>query len=230
MSTYVLVHGSFHGGWCWERVVPLLEAAGHRAVAVDLPGRGAATPGTLAEYADAVARSIDAQPEPVVLVGHSMGGVVVTQTAEARADRIRALAYVCAFLPADGQPLIALAQTDTESRLLPALVFDPPWHHPRTEAVRDVFYHDCPEADAERARARLVKEPLSVVETPVRTTAANFGRLPRVYIECTEDRALGPSLQRRMHAATPCRVLTLASSHSPFYSQPEALVRHLLTV
>jgi pimeloyl-ACP methyl ester carboxylesterase len=229
MSTYVLVHGSFHGGWCWDGIVTRLTRAGHRAVAVDLPGRGAdrrpAATLTLEDYAQKVVDAVATEKEPVVLVGHSMGGVVITQAAERAPERIARLAYVCAFLPAHGQSLLELAQSDGESVLLGNLVIEERrgTHHVRPEGARESFYHDCSDDDAARAAARLVPESLAVVATPVQTTAARFGRVPRSYIECSDDRALGPSLQKRMHAATPCRVTRIVSGHSPFFSRPDEL-------
>ncbi|HEX6834936.1 MAG TPA: alpha/beta fold hydrolase [Polyangia bacterium] len=232
MSTFVLVHGSFHGGWCWDAVAERL--AGHRVVAVELPGRaGDPRPlGSLglADYAARVAETVAAEPDPVVLVGHSMGGVVVTQAAERAADRVARLVYVCAYLPQNGQSLLDLAKTDAESVLMRNLVIDETRgvHHVRPEGARESFYHDCSDEDAARATARLVPEPLAVVATPVATTRDRFGRIPRTYIECTDDRAVGPSLQRRMHAAQPCRVVTMPSSHSPFFSRPEDLARAIV--
>lgn len=225
MSTIVLVHGSFHGGWCWERVAPRLAASGHRVVTPDLPGRGGDGAQTLDAYATHIADRIAAEPEPVLLVGHSMGGVVVTAVAERIPERLAGLVYVCGFMPASGQSLLDLAKTDTESVLMRHLAFDEARgvHWVRPEGARASFYHDCPEADAEAAARRLGAESLAVVATPVATTSARFGRVSRLYIECTDDRALGPALQRRMCAAQPCRVERLATGHSPFYAQPEAL-------
>ncbi len=234
MSVFVLVHGSFHGSWCWDAVTAKLRARGHRVIAVDLPGRAgdARPPASLGldDYAGLVVETIAAQSRPVVLVGHSMGGVVITQAAERAAERILRLVYVCAFLPENGQSLLDLAQTDAESVLMRNLVIehDKGTHHVRPDGARESFYHDCSDEDALRATARLVAEPLAVVATPVETTAERFGRLPRTYVECSDDRALGPTLQRRMHAAQPCRVATLASSHSPFFARPEQLVRALV--
>ena len=75
MSTFVLVHGAWHGAWCWEKVVPLLEGAGHEVVTLDLPGHGEdGTPAlevTMESYTDRVVGALDARSEPVVLVGHS---------------------------------------------------------------------------------------------------------------------------------------------------------------
>ena len=95
MSTYVLVHGSWHAAWCWYKIVPRLEQAGHRAIAIDLPGHGRdGTPVgdvTMQHYVDAIGSAIDAAGEPVILVAHSRGGIAVTQAAEAHAERVRLL-------------------------------------------------------------------------------------------------------------------------------------------
>ena len=94
MTTFVLVHGASHGSWCWDKVVPLLEAQGHGVVAVDLPGN---TYGefdippaqvTLDTYAQHVCKVLDQLDDPVVLVGHSLGALTITQTAEYRPYRI----------------------------------------------------------------------------------------------------------------------------------------------
>src|SRR5664279_2862075 len=101
MSAFVLVHGAWHGGWCWDKVVARLEAMGHTAAAPDMPGHGDdKTPiagVTLEHLVQRVCETIDAQSEPVVLVGHSYGGAMITQAAERRADKIKSLAYVTAF-------------------------------------------------------------------------------------------------------------------------------------
>lgn len=86
MSTYVLVHGAWHGAWCWKYVIPILENEGHNVIALDLPGHGEdKTPIpeiTFDAYAKRVCKILDEQSEPVVLVGHSMGGAVISQVAE----------------------------------------------------------------------------------------------------------------------------------------------------
>ena len=93
MSTYVFVHGAWHGAWCWSKVVALLEGAGHKAIALDLPGHGRDdTPiaqVTFEAYCNKVREIVEAQPELVILVCHSMGGRVVTQVAERRPDKIK---------------------------------------------------------------------------------------------------------------------------------------------
>ncbi|MFQ5814705.1 MAG: alpha/beta fold hydrolase [Anaerolineae bacterium] len=237
MSTYVLIHGAWHGGWCWEKVVPLLEQAGHKVEALDLPGHGKdKTPIpeiSLQAYADSVCRVLDAQSEPVVLVGHSMGGVVISQAAENRPEKIRTLVYVCAFLLRSGESLLQLAEGDTESSALPNLITaeDESYITVRDEAIKELFYGDCADEDVRRAKSLLVPQAAAPFATPVNTTDEDFGRIPRVYIQCLRDRAISPSLQKRMYTALPChRVISMDTSHSPFLSAPEELARHLMSL
>ncbi len=237
MNTYVLVHGAWHGAWCWQKLRPLLEAKGHRVVAVDLPAHGEdRTPAkdvTLQGYADRVCEVLDAQEGRVVLVGHSLGGVVVTQAAEQRPDRIATLVYLCAFLPRNGESLIQLAESDPDGLVLPNLVFskDGVTATLREGAPRKAFYGECSEADAAWATARLVPDPSVGHTTPVRTTKERWGRVPRAYVECVRDRAIPVALQRRMYTASPCmKVLSIDTDHSPFLSRPDELAAHLLAL
>jgi len=236
MSRFVLLHGSWHGAWCWEHVVPLLEAQGHVVDAPDLPGHGEdRTPMpeiTLDSYVRRLIEVLAARPEPAILVGHSHGGIVITQAAEEQPDRVEALVYVCAFLPRNGESLFDLGLGDAESLLVPNLVFseDRSSATVRPEMVRDVFYGDCSPDEAARATARLVPEPMSSPATPVKVTDERFGRVARTYVHCLQDRAIGPRLQREMYEATPCRVVTMDSSHSPFLSAPAVLAGHLMEV
>jgi|688.fasta_scaffold351191_2 pimeloyl-ACP methyl ester carboxylesterase len=238
MSTFVLIHGAWHGGWCWEKVKPLLTAQGHQVVAPDLPGHGAdQTPVaavTLAGYVERVCAVINAQAEPVILVGHSMGGVVITQTAEALPTKIKHLVYLAAFLPRHGESLFQLAQGDPASLILPNLIVNEAegWLSIKKEAQPAAFYQDCNPADVIQAQARLTqKQALAGVGTSVQISALNFGRVPRTYIQTLQDQAVTPALQRQMYTATPCsQLLSLDSGHSPFLSAPAALANHLLTV
>lgn len=237
MSTYILVHGAWHGAWAWEKLVPLLEAEGHRVLTPDLPGHGSnpAPVGdmTLERYARAVCEALEAASEPAIVVGHSMGGIVITQAAEQCPDKIATLVYLCAFLPANGESLLQHAQQDTESIILPTLGFDEANGviHFNPDTAAEIFYNECTSEDVERSKMRLVDEAIAPLVAPVRMSAERFGRIPRVYIECLRDRAIGPSSQKRMYTATACRqVITMDTGHSPFLSKPEELAGHLLAL
>ena len=234
MSSLVLVHGAWHASWCWEKIVPLLQEAGHEVVTVDLPGHGGddtpVSEVTLAAYAERVAAVLDEQPEPVVLVGHSMGGLVISEAAERRPEKIRLLVYLTGFLLPKGRSLLETAQTDEESIVFPNADVDEEKGivSIREDAAKAIFYGDCSEEDAEKAKGRLIPQPLAPFATPVSVSEENFGRVRRAYIECLRDRAIGPATQKRMHAELPCeKVVSMETSHSPFLSAPEELVGHL---
>jgi pimeloyl-ACP methyl ester carboxylesterase len=233
MATFILVHGAWHGGWCWDSVAMLLGGAGHRVQAPDLAGLGAdRTPLagiTLAGWRE----QIDAAPEPVVLVGHSRGGIVISEVAEARPDRIACLVYLAAFLLRDGETIARTMRADGTSLILPNLIVfeDDISSIVRGEALAETFYGDCTAEEVAHAAARLRPEPVLPNRTPVRVSAERFGRVRRAYIATAADRAVPPALQRRMYGALPCdRVIAMDTAHSPFISAPATLALHLATL
>ena len=237
MGRFVLVHGGFVGGWCWEKLVPLLEEAGHRVEAPDLPGSGDDnTPipdVSLQAYADRISEVLDAQPEPVVLVGQSSGGVAVSQAAEQRPDKIHMLVYVGAYLLRDGETLLSAGENDTESLVLANLVMSEDGSSAtiREDAIREGLLADCSDEDVERAKARFEPGALAPIATPVSLSEENYGRIPRVYIETLKDRAISPWLQKEMYERVPCqKVISMNTGHWPFYSAPEELAGHLTSL
>ncbi|MEO6017060.1 MAG: alpha/beta fold hydrolase [Polaromonas sp.] len=234
---YVLVHGSWHGAWCWQKLTPLLQAQGHRVTAIDLPGRNGTVNErvrlTAADYVAAVTNVLDASPEPVVLAGHSLGGGTISLAAEARPEKIRTLVYLTAFLLPSGKTMGSVAMADTASLTAKAARRDAATGVSRLDPdfVREVFYQDCSDADVALAK-RLVSPEAGVMgRTPIETTPGRFGRLDRVFIECLQDHAISIGVQRSMQAAMPCRrVYSLDTSHSAFFSNPAALASALLSV
>lgn len=235
MTSFVLVHGSWHGAWCWHELVPRIEAAGHEAVVFDLPAHGVdPTPAeevTFDDYVTRISAAIDDASGPVVLVGHSMGGHAVTQAAERRSGAIRTLVYLCAFLPGDGQALTDLDLSGHGSVVPQYLRVDEDRGVVDVDlsGVEDAFYHDCTPAAVALCRSLLRPEPIEPRTVPVDVSDARYGSVGRVYVECTEDRALPLSFQRELQEAVPCEeVRTLETSHSPFLSAPGELAEVLL--
>jgi pimeloyl-ACP methyl ester carboxylesterase len=237
MSKYVLIHGAFHGGWCWKKIIPHLEKQGHKVVAPDLPGHGEdkrpINEITLQAYTDRVCQILDKQSEPVILVGHSMGGVVITQVAEYRPEKIKKLVYLAALLLQNGEFLRQYAELDIEAFVMPNLIMseDRRYATVKEEALKEIFYADCSDEDIEFAKSHLVPQALAPLATPVSTTEENFGRVPRVYISCLRDKAISPPIQEKLYKALPCeKVIHLDTSHSPFFSASEELAKHLLSI
>ena len=232
---FVLVHGAWHGAWCWDQVEQQLEKLGAASVAVDLPGRSGDTrpPAelTLDSYVDHVVAAIDASREPVTLVGHSLGGLVISQTAERVPEKISSLVYLCAMLLQDGQSTIDAAVNDPTSQLMANISLDESGATSSVAeaAVRDLFYGDCTVAAGDKATRLLVPEPVGPATTPVHLTIDGWGSVPRSYILCSQDRAISPTAQRAMIASVGVdRVIEMDSSHSPFISQPERLAAVLV--
>jgi pimeloyl-ACP methyl ester carboxylesterase len=235
MAVYILIHGAWHGGWCWEKIVPLLEAEGHKVIAPDLPGTADGSYGgdPLGLWADHVAELARAQGEAAILVGHSRGGIVVSEAAERAPEAVRRLVYVSAFLLKRGETLLGVAARDPAGADQGPMTVDEAAGTIKVDPVsgRALLYHMVSDEDAAAAGARLVPEPLAALMKPLRTTPERFGSIARAYIETERDRALSIALQRAMQAALPCDpVMTLPSDHSPFYSMPRELARALLSL
>lgn len=233
MATYLLIHGSWHGAWCWENVIPLLEQAGHRVYAPDLPGHGHdKTPLkgiTLDCYVDCVGRLLTDMQEPVILVGHSMAGVIISQVAEQFPEKIKCLVFVTAFIPKDGESMFQVASQQAPTRfvkMMKAVPEDNAFHF-SLNGLKDFAYHLSDEALVEKLKPRMCVEPFLPSDTPVKLSKENYGRVPRVYIECLQDKAILIQTQRNMLKQIPCKVYTLDCDHSPFYSDPIGLAEIL---
>lgn len=231
---FVLIAGAWHGAWCWEKVAPLLEAQGHRVLAPELPATGADPTDpelvTLDGWARFVAGIIEHQPEPVTLVGHSRGGIVISRAAELVPERLRRLVYVSAYLLPAGASLAESARADVESLVPPNMIpaVGGVTCNLRATVIRESLFGQCTDADYEYAFTRMSPEPLKPLVTPLKVTAQRFGRVPRAYVECLHDRTVTLAAQRLMQAALPCDpVFTLDSDHSPFLSHPQELARLL---
>lgn len=235
MTTVVLIHGGCHGAWCWYKVIPALEKLGHTVIAPDLPSHGRdKTPRsavTLQAYVNTVCNILDAQREPVVLVGHSMGGGIITQTAEYRPDKIKTLVYLTALLPANGESMGQVLRRNKGSVLtsnfVPAAA-DNSAMSVREEVLVEGFYGDCSAEDIALAKLLLTPQATAPLKTPLQTSDANFGRILRVFIECLQDRAHTLAFQRSVYTTFPGQqVIAMDTSHSPFFSAPDELAAHL---
>jgi len=230
-ATVVLIHGAWHGAWCWDRVVPLLEAADIPTVAVDLPGHGASTEplGDLYTHAAFVHDLLDGIDGPTVLCGHSYGGAGISEAA-AGVDSVRHLVYLCAIVPEIGETLgTVMADTVTPEQGRSELSSAMQVHDDNTmtldlDAAVPVFYDDCGDDDIAAARKQISEHSAVSFAQPLR--AAAWHDIPSTYVICTEDRAINPEFQRALATRTTASV-EWPTSHSPFFSRPD-LVADLL--
>jgi pimeloyl-ACP methyl ester carboxylesterase len=240
MAAFVLIHGSWFGGWSFDLVAQRLSAAGHTVDAPDLPGMGgseaelaATTLDQWAQFTVDRCRALRAAGHgPVVLAGHSRGGIVITAAAERDPAAIDALVYLCAHMLPSGLSRAAFAAQSPRNAAFAEIVKPTPGGAGTVidpAGAGAVFAQLSPPNLVAAAAARLQAEPNGPRDTPVVTTPERWGTLPRTYIECTEDRAIPIADQRRQQALSPgARVVSLKADHSPFYSQPDQLAEALL--
>ncbi|MGW4824304.1 alpha/beta hydrolase [Streptomyces sp. NPDC004227] len=219
----VLVHGAFHGRWCWERVVPRLSALGVAAVAPELP---------YTSWEDDVAcvrAAIATAGGPVLLVGHSLGGGLVCEVGADPA--VTALGFVSALVVAPGETIrerltaagVAEELRDGSNPEIGAamrvgedgrIALDP-------EAAAAIFFSDCTPKDAALAASRL--RSISPSSLGGRPGQAPWRDKPANYLFCGEDQALADEVQEGYAAGLTGRQDRLTASHSPFWSRPDAL-------
>ncbi len=226
----MLIHGSWHSAWNWHRVMPLLEQKGYRAIAVDLPGMGRdKTPISEVRFKTTVEKIcslIDTIKGKVILVGHSKNGIIISQAAEYRPGKIEKLVYLAAYLIPNGKTQREYSVQDTEGVLKPYVTFHRELNAStlQPEIYKEGLYADCDDNITELAKLLLSHEPVESGMVPLQLTDENYGSVPRVYIECTADRAVTPFIQRKMYTEMPCeKVYSMHTSHSPFFSQPKEL-------
>jgi pimeloyl-ACP methyl ester carboxylesterase len=221
---FVLVHGGFHGAWCWVKLVSELERLGHTAVAVDMPGHGnrAEESASLAGYRDAILEAIEPGD---VLVAHSMGGFPTSVAADAAIDRVRHVVYLAAGLPIEGQPMSAAGAGRLSARESIAEPIDEGrrMRIRSDEAAIEFFYHDCSPELARWACSKLTPQPVAPVLEPISIPRFWKAQLSRSLILCRQDRAAGgPDAVAASVARLGVDPLWIDTSHSPFLSQPAA--------
>src|ERR1700743_1625063 len=235
-STIVLVHGAWSDATAWQAVIPILKAQGHEVIAVTLPGHGADATSFgnigLQTYVDAVKNAIGDRKN-VILVGHSMAGLVISEGAEEIPGKIKELVYLAAYLPQNGESLLLLAKQDADSHVGKYLQIDQATGSANIakDGVIDVFAADAPAQVGDYIANNIKPEPLAPLATPVTLTDGKFGSVKKVYIHTTEDHAVSFTLQKIMvkNNGQVSKEYSLPSSHTPFISMPDKLAAIILT-
>ena len=238
MHDYLLVHGAFSDASVWQTLFPHLESSGARVTALTLPGHSpsdtAAAGGvTMDAYVASVVAALEASANPVILVGHSLGGMTISGAAEVRPEKVAALVYLSAALPESGKTLLDYTGTDTQSTLGAHLQVDA--EH-GIVTVGDAGKREalCNRSDAATTAIALsftYPQPLQPFATPLVLTAERFGSIARYYVTTTDDNAIGHELQKRMYDAQPCtHVFSIDTDHMAMLSATADVAKALRDV
>jgi pimeloyl-ACP methyl ester carboxylesterase len=235
MATFMLVHGGFHGGWCWKKVLPLLRAVGHEVFTPTLTGLGERahllTPTTsLQTHVQDVTAALEYEDlSGVVLVGHSYGGMVITAVAERVPERLRHLVYLDAFVPGDGQALFDLITPEGRARHHDmARTSGEGWRIPPF-SLEDLGVTAA--EDLQWMRPRLAAQPLQAFMQPVHVSNFAARKLPRTLISCTVKQFPGhAAIAQRLRTDPAWRYREIATGHDAMITAPQQVADLLLEV
>ena len=230
---FVLIHGAWHGGWCWDGVIVALEAAGHTAVAPSLPGHSPGddrTKVTFADYVDRVADTVAARSAPVVLVGHSSAGFLLQSAAPRVVDKLETLVFLNAFVLPDGLAQFDLVPPEAAEGMTAAAGASPDSCVPVIEPfVRDMLMVGETEEAITALLARLTPQPLTLFTTKVSTGAFDAVPTPRAVVFGINDASLPPGAFLQMASGLGDHTtIEFAGGHEALFTQPGLVAAKLI--
>jgi pimeloyl-ACP methyl ester carboxylesterase len=209
----ILVHGAWADGSSWSKVIPLLERRGFHITAVQLPLT------SVAEDLATVNRAIELDPGPLLLVGHSYAGVVITEAGND--PKVSGLVYISAFAPDTGQSVSSLNALVPKTPVMSEISFDAGFLSLTNEGIRADFAQDLP--DAEKQTLVVTQGPIAEVAFGTPATAPAWHTKPSWYMVASEDRVISPQLEAMMAKTINAETTTVHSSHVIMLSRPEAV-------
>jgi pimeloyl-ACP methyl ester carboxylesterase len=230
---FVLIHGAWHGAWCWEGVIKALEKAGHTAEAPTLPGHHPDDDRVgiqFDDYVDKITATLNRQPSPVVLVGHSSAGFLLQSAAPKAPDKIARLIFVNAFVLPDGKCQFDLVPPEAAEGMTAAAKASPDRCVP---VIEDFVRHQLmggESADMQDSLiARLVPQPLALFTTPVNTRDFENLTLPITVLFCKDDVSLPPGAYLGMaQGLGDFNLIEVEGGHETLFTRPEVVASALI--
>ena len=230
---FVLVHGAWHGGWCWEGVIQELKKAGHTAEAPTMPGHN---PGDdrskirFDHYVNKIVEVLKRQPAPAVLVGHSSAGFLLQSAAPKAAEKISHLVFLNAFILPDGKAQFDLVPPEASQGMTAAAKASPDNCVPVMEDfVRNMLMAGEPKERQDALIKRLVPQPLALFTTPVHTKGFEQLAIPKAVVFCKADASLPPGAYLGMAQGLGKHTLVeVEGSHEALLTAPSVVAQGLL--
>ncbi|SHG93529.1 alpha/beta fold hydrolase [Cognatishimia maritima] len=236
MTHYLLIHGSWHGAWCWFKVAPQLKSLGHSVDVPDLLGRGNCKRATQLISLKAMVREIGrtlCKDRKTTIVVHSRYGILASALSEMFPDQIERVVYLASYMIPNQARAARYFRADKASLLTPYVTISKAgfWDELHPDIYREGLYHDCSEEDVTLASSLLCREPLRPALSKLVLSEDRYGSVPRAYIRLTEDRAVTRQVQDRCIGEVGVdRVESIHASHSAYFSRPTELVEKILSV
>lgn len=234
MRTYFLIHGALRGAWLWDRLMPLLEKGGGKAIPYDLPGHGkrvaeGAGVNMSAYISDAFSYIEKNDLRDLILVGHSMSGVIISKVAEEMPERVRRLVYLAAVVPKDGDALIDLLTKERQEMLRKLEgkakeIFGP------LDVLRPNYFTDQDGAEKDFYLKQLTPQPPAAFFEKIRFKRFPNIDIPKTYILGLKDKSLPPELTRGFAERLGVKPMEIDGGHDMMVSRPEDVARVLLSL
>ena len=234
MANYLLIHGAMRGAWLWDRVMPLLLRGGANPIAIDLPGHGyRASEGAFVTMSNYISDVIDfvrkENLRDLVLVGHSMSGIIISKVAEEIPERVKHLVYLAAVVARSGEALIDLLTPERQDALRKLQgktkeVFGTP------DQLRPMYFTDLEGEVKESYLRQLTPQPLAVFFEKMHFRQFPNIDIPRTYILGLTDKSLPPDLTRKFAERLGVTPLEIDAGHDLMVSRPDEVAKILLGI
>jgi pimeloyl-ACP methyl ester carboxylesterase len=231
MLNLVLIHGAWHGAWCWDKLVPYLNNIDK--INLIVPDYSHITRPTNGSFIDAYINYIlsivqeQKKSEQFVLVGHSLGGIIITKLWQ-QLRNIQQLIYIAGFIPNSGMSLSDCAKEDTAVDISLCFKFVKNCIAINTDNATEYFYNTCSKQDIEYALSKIIMQPIASFNEKIFYDVKLLRQQKLTYLACRHDRAVSFAYQKQMQKKVAAKMITLNSCHSPFLSMPQQLAKILV--
>jgi pimeloyl-ACP methyl ester carboxylesterase len=230
---FVLLHGAWHGGWCWDGVKNSLESAGHKCLAPTMPGHNPSDDRkniTYDTYINAIKDVVSGQPEAVVLVGHSSAGHLMQSAAPLVADKIKQLIFINSFILGHGQSQFDLVPPEVAEGMTTAAQSSGDMSVPIDEGfVRNMLMQDASPAQQDELIAHLVPQPLALFTTKINANPFNDLGIKRTVIFCQDDQSLPPGAYLGMaQGLGDHELIQVPGGHETLFVSPQTVADAIL--
>lgn len=228
MANFVLIHGAWMGSWVWSDIKQILIKHGHKVITPDLPIDLAEV--KYHQYIDILLDIINKQNEKVILVGHSMSGMIISTLGELVPNKIQLLVYLAALLPIDGESAIDIVKKlQNNDQIEIDLLANNLLCMVKNDFIEQRFFNYCCKNDIIRAKLLMRPQSTKILYQKIKLTNQNFGSIKKTYIKCIQDNIIDIVTQNKMIKRQSIdSIHSIDTDHCSFFSKIDELIQILL--